>query len=183
MKSRIIRISEALELRSPCLEYTEELFAVLNTNRIRLQPWLPWISRMQEEKDVFRFLKESMAFNQGGQKFISFVFVQNKLVGSLGLMRIDKRNKKAELGYWLAECALGKGIMQQSCQHFIDYVFAQYELHRLEIRIPSTNKASKSIPIQLGFQAEGVLRESLFLSGQFCDTEIFSLLKKDWGNF
>jgi ribosomal-protein-serine acetyltransferase len=183
MKQAIIKVDKELELRLPSLEHAEELFSILNINRSRLEPWLPWVERMQEKKDVFRFLQESMAFNQGGQKFISFVFLQNKLVGSLGLMRIDRCHKKAELGYWLAEAAVGKGVMQRSCQPFISFVFSKYELHRLEIRIPSNNLASKSIPTQMGFQLEGVLKESLFLSGQFCDTEIFSLLKKDWGNF
>ena len=175
-----LKISEAIELKTPKAGDAQAIFQILDEHRIKLQQWLPWVNRMKSEKDVVNFLKESIAFNQGGQKLMAFVFFQNKLVGSLSLLRIDKKNKKAEMGYWLHPDMWRQGIMTSTCSGFIDFVFSNYPLNRLEIKTQPENIRSRAIPIRLRFRLEGRLREDTLLNGTFHDTEIFSLLKKDW---
>jgi ribosomal-protein-serine acetyltransferase len=53
------------------------------------------------------------------------------------------------------------------------------DLNRIEIRVKVGNKRSKSIPEKLGFQLDGVLRQSELFDGMYYDVEIYGLLAED----
>ena len=47
----------------------------------------------------------------------------------------------------------------------IQYVYEEYDIHRIEIRMSTKNKKSRAIPIRLGFTQEGILRSDECLQG------------------
>ena len=47
----------------------------------------------------------------------------------------------------------------------IQYVYEEYDIHRIEIRMSTKNKKSRAIPIRLGFTQEGILRSEERLQG------------------
>ena len=64
----------------------------------------------------------------------------------------------------------------------IQYVYEEYDIHRIEIRISTKNKKSRAIPIRLGFTQEGILRSEERLQGEFSDSYVYSLLEKNITN-
>lgn len=180
MDRKALLISDKLELRLPDVNFAEDLFQIVDRQRAYLGEWLPWVQETKSVVDSFAFLKTSRLFNKGGQKLVTFIFYEERMVGSVALVKISKENKSAELGYWLSQEMQGQGIVTQSCLRLLEYVFKKMDLNRIEINVISSNQKSLLIPKKLGFQSEGILREGIFLKEKFHDLERFSLLKKEW---
>ena len=99
----------------PSLDFTEELFALIQSQRTHLDPFLPWVKNIQKAWHVHGFLKEAMLLNKNKQQLTTLITHQQQLAGSLSLVKIDHKNKKAEIGYWLREDLQGQGIITKSC--------------------------------------------------------------------
>ncbi|MDC3210564.1 GNAT family N-acetyltransferase [Saprospiraceae bacterium] len=180
MTKKSLFINKNLELRLPEKEFAKTLFQIIEDQREYLGKWLPWVEKNKIEKDSLEFLKSSILFNNGGQKLTTFIFFNQELVGSIAFVKIDKRNKVAEIGYWLSKNQQGNGIVSLACQRLIKYGFEKMNLNRIEINIASENSKSLVIPNKLGFIHEGTTRESLYFNDKFYDEEKYSLLQKEW---
>jgi ribosomal-protein-serine acetyltransferase len=175
-------VSEDLSLVAPQLLHAKAVYDLIQRDRPYFEAWLSWVERTQTLQDVRRFIREAQAFNEGGQRLTTFVRSKNQIVGSLSFTRLNMRHKKGELGYWLSQPLQGKGLMTESCIKFIDFAFSELKLHRIEIRVLSDNEKSKGIPLRLGFQKEGTLRQAIWLNNRYHDMEIFGLLASQWSN-
>lgn len=175
-------IDEFLQLRLPRITMATELLAVVDRERDQLREWLFWVDNTTSLEDSQRFLKESNLFNRGGQRLTSFIYYKDQLVGSVGLVQIDKKNRKAELGYWLSSEVQGQGIMTRACQHLIRYAFKQLSLHRMEMRIATANHPSIAVAERLGFTYEGLQREALLINGMFHDVAWYGLINVEKGS-
>lgn len=180
MQELLLKIDKHLELRGANPAFAPEVYRLLQTQRPFLQPWLPWLEHARSITHIRRLLHDLAAFNEGGQRFTTFIFFEQELVGSIGLMRIYRQHRRAEIGYWLRREYQGRGIITRSCRALIKHGFLNLNMNRLEIHVPSHNTHSLNIPNRLGFQHEGTLRQYTLLNNDFQDMEIFALLKKDW---
>lgn len=180
MKGKTLFINEKIDLRLPELEFAESVFDILKLQRKYLEEWLPWANQTNTIEDCRKHIKNYKLFNIGGQKLMTFIFFDQNLVGSIGLVKIFKENQSAEIGYWLSQDFQGKGILTQSCQRIIQYAFEKMEINRLEINVASSHQKSINIPKRLKFHHEGTLRDGLFIQKKFYDLEKYSLLKRDW---
>lgn len=177
-----LKVSKGLELRLPKEVHAEELFAIIDMERAFLRTWLNWVDDTKRKADTLDFIKTSKAFNKGGQRLTTILFKEDLIIGSIGLIKINKTQKTAEIGYWLSEHQQGQGIMTASCKRIIDYTFRTLDINRIEIKVASPNKKSQGIPRRLGFIHEGTLREALFLYDKYFDLELFSFIRSDWNN-
>jgi ribosomal-protein-alanine N-acetyltransferase len=111
--------------------------------------------------------REKSAFN------FSIIYNQ-KHVGGIGV-RIDSfRSFIGELGYFIDEKYWGRGITTQAVRLLEDFIIANLNLHRIEIRMAIQNKASQKIAIKCGYKKEGILRESNFINGKWYDSYLYS---------
>jgi len=182
-KNRTLVVDKQTYLCFPTLEYTTELFQLIQSNRAYLAQYLPWIPNIQKEWHAQRFLKEARMMNKGKQRLTTLIIHQTKLAGAVSLVHMDTLNKRAEMGYWLKEDLQGQGIMTRSCSRLIRYAFMGLHLNRVEMRMVTGNTISKKIPLRLGFELEGILKEyQMKEEGRFENVEVYALLKKDWKN-
>ncbi len=101
------------------------------------------------------------------------------LAGVVGIT-VDRANRSAAIGYWLDEDSGGKGVMTAGVAAVVEDGFHRYRLVRVEIRADVHNRASRAIPERLGFQLEGVMRQSYHVAGErFSDDAVYSLLASD----
>ncbi|MCP3932946.1 MAG: GNAT family N-acetyltransferase [Bacteroidetes bacterium] len=180
MQKPFLQVNKNTSLRLPSLEMCDALFDIINDQRSYLGKWLPWVENIHTITHAKAFLYDAVRYNQGGQRFTTFIFFKNELVGSVSLVRINKEQRKGELGYWLSRELQGKGIVSNSCKTLLDFVFKNKNLERIEIRSEKMNHRSVNVPIRLGFTFEGTLRKSLFIHDEFFDLDMYSLLKEEW---
>ena len=176
----IVNVDDEINLCYPDIDMAAELFKTIDRQRNYLKRWLIWVDDNQSVEDSKKFLKMARVFNLGGQRFNTIIFYKGKIAGSVGFVKLDKPNRKGEIGYWLSEDLQGKGIITKSCKGLISFGFQQMNLNRIEIKLARENTKSEAIPVRLGFKHEGTLRQSRIINGQYYDSEIFGLLKKDW---
>ncbi|GAA1945718.1 GNAT family protein [Microbacterium deminutum] len=88
--------------------------------------------------------------------------VDGRWVGALGLHRVQ-RGGSAEIGYWMALPARGKGYLTEAARAAIDFAFdpGGLDLKRLEWRAVVGNVPSARAAHALGFRYEGLVRQGL----------------------
>ena len=102
------------------------------------------------------------------------------LVGRVGLMRLLADEYTAEIGYWTAPWARGRGIASEAVRLAADHGFESLGRHRLEIRHVPGNDASCGVANRAGFRVEGIQRAAHHHAVQgFEDLEVHSRLATD----
>ncbi len=167
-----------LELINP--GHAQAIFELVDKNRAQLRVWLPFVDRMQTVDFAKNFINGTMQRNAEESEHAFVIILDNKVIGRVGLYKIDLQNKIGEIGYWIAEDQQGKGIVTQSCKRIIDFAFTELQLNRIEIKCGTGNTKSQAIPERLHFTKEGILRQAEQLYDQFIDLNLYSLLKQDF---
>lgn len=80
----------------------------------------------------------------------------SRLVGMIGLTAQPVRS--AEIGWWLAPEARGRGLMGRAVELVVEAAFGRLELERLEWRAFVGNDPSRAVAERAGFTVEGSIR-------------------------
>jgi len=174
-----ISIDENIRLELIDEKHSQPIFDIVDKNRKHLREWLPFVDRMQTVEFAENFVKGTMQRNKDGIEFAFVIIDNDKVIGRIGVYKIDCQNKIGEIGYWLAENSQGKGIIHKSITAIIDLCFTALQLNRIEIKCGTENIKSKTIPEKFNFTKEGVIRQGELLYDKFIDLNLYSLLKTD----
>ncbi len=175
-----LALDEHTELRLLELHYAKELFALINSNKVYLREWLPWLDGIEGEDDVKAFIESTLQQYCNGNGLTACIFYDDKICGIIGYNNLSKKNKNVAIGYWLDYRTRGKGIITKACTRMINHAFDVMKLNRVEIRTAVHNARSRSIPEKLGFTNEGVARQSTWHYDHYVDHVIYGLLAEDW---
>lgn len=160
--------------------HAAELFALIERNRARLCEWLGWVDGTATLEDTRAFITSAMAQFARDDGFQLGVWLHGRLAGMIGFVGIDWGNRKTEIGYWLSEEAVGRGVMTSAARALTQYALVERGLNRVEIYCATGNRRSRAIPQRLGFRHEGTEREAGWLYDHFVDREIYAMLARDW---
>jgi len=107
---------------------------------------------------------------------------EKKVIGGFGLIDVDRHNKTAHLGYWLAKPYWRKGYITETAKEVIDFAFNKIKLRKLTIPIFKDNIPSNSLAKKLGAKLEGTLIQQCRskADGRIHDENIYGLFKGDW---
>lgn len=103
-----------------------------------------------------------------------------KIIGGIGLDKIDYKNKSAVLGYWLGKKYWGKKIMSEASKLILNHAFKELKLQRIQATVMHPNIVSMKVLEKNGFKHEGILRKKIFKNNKWMDIHIFGLLKNEW---
>ena len=156
------------------------LFQTLEANRAHLDPWLRWSGRLKSLADVEAYITRFAAKLEQGDGFHAGMWQGDTLVGGIVCHFINNESHKTEIGYWLVSSAVGRGLVNHACRTVITELFQQHKMHRIEIQCATDNLKSKAVAERLGFQFEGIKRESEWLTSRFADHAMYALLEQDW---
>jgi ribosomal-protein-serine acetyltransferase len=171
-------IKEGLYLQTIQEKHADELFRLIDTNRIYLRKWMPWEKNQISREDALLFITESEKELKEKRSIQAGLFYKETLCGMVGLHQINWLNKNARMGYWLSESFQGRGLTTQAAQRLLDYCFQELLLHRIEIYCGLGNGKSQAVAERLGFTLEGVLKETEWLNGKFIDHALYGLINK-----
>ena len=100
--------------------------------------------------------------------------------GALVLHSFDWRSRRAEVGFWLAVGARGRGVGTAAVSLAVSWAFAELDLLRIEMTTTRENPAVPALARRLGFTEEGVLRARNVERGQRVDIIWYGLLREEW---
>jgi ribosomal-protein-serine acetyltransferase len=180
--SFVLEVDDELSLRLVEPHHAEELYSVVDANRDHLARWLPWSRHTQSPDDTRKFAEQSL-HGYTERKLLSLsVLERGWIVGGTGWTDWKQGSERgaefasADIGYWLARDAQGKGIMTRCVRALIDYAFHERNLFRLTIRCEPSNARSCAVPKRLGFTLEGTLRHVCRWDGRWVDHDLYAML-------
>lgn len=112
--------------------------------------------------------------------------VGGKIVGLVSLIDVRRSHRewtleRAELAYWLAPEAQGKGLATEACRAVLAFGFGAMGLHKIIVAHASDNPASGAVAARLGFRHRGHERHAFQKHGVWHDMEHYELLADDLG--
>ncbi|MEV4869177.1 GNAT family N-acetyltransferase [Streptomyces syringium] len=108
------------------------------------------------------------------------IWADGTLVGGVLFRTFDAEAGTCEVGCWLEESAVGRGLVTRAIRLLIDWAVDVRGIHRVEWLAASTNTASVNVAQRLGMVRDAVLRESNLYRGVRHDMEIWSVLAPAW---
>jgi ribosomal-protein-alanine N-acetyltransferase len=101
------------------------------------------------------------------------------LLGTVSLRR-HARDRRAELGYWLAVPAWGRGYATEAVAAAVDFGFRQLGLARIYAQVFVGNAASAHVLDKLGMVNEGTKRQHIRKGRRLLDVVFYGLLREEW---
>jgi ribosomal-protein-serine acetyltransferase len=177
-----LRIRDDCELKLVEERHARAIFACVDKHRDSLRQWLPWVDASVSVDFTRNFIRTSLARFAEECSLQAGVWVGEEFAGMAGYAAVDWMNHKAEIGYWLAPCFEGRGLITDSCRALLSHAFTELGLNRVVIRCATGNWKSRAIPGRLGFHEEGIERQAQLLHDRYIDLVVYSMLASDWGS-
>ena len=175
-----IRVDEDTALIPTTSGQAALLFAIVDANRAYLKTWFPWIAQSVTVNDTVAFLETSERARSAGLAYEFLIEHRGDFCGVVGLNQIDKVNRAANCGYWIAEHHQGRGLVTTGCRVLLDFGFDAVGLNRVSVATATENHRSRRVAERLGFSYEGTFREVEWLNNRFVDHARYALLRRDW---
>lgn len=174
--------SSRLVLHPVSLDVMAEQFALIDASRAELEQFLPWVSECQTVYDLEKNIRLAMDNYQqftGEFWFNVFVKASHTLIGAVGFIIRDASVPYFEIGYWLSNEWLGKGMISEAVQRVEQYAFDECHANRLEIKMAGTNQRSRAVVLRCGYQLEACLHMARMLPcGQPDSTLIYAKIRE-----
>jgi len=124
-----------------------------------------------QEQEPARFAAKSelvFAITEGHE-------ADEKFCGVISFHSVSLGNHAAELGYWIAAPARGKGIGSTTAKMITEYGFQTMGFKRIEALVDVDNEASKALLRSAGYKLEGIMRQKVTRDdGSQIDMALFS---------
>ena len=102
---------------------------------------------------------------------------EKKLIGIVGLKNINYINSNAELYIYIGDNSyIGKGLGRDSLTTIVKFSFEEMNLHKIYLEVFSYNENAKLLYEKVGFEIEGILKESLFKNGRYYDKILMGII-------
>ena len=110
-------------------------------------------------QDAERFLAiAAMEATAGEGVALAVCDAADRLIGTIGLMEVDRRRGRGEIGYWTAAPARGRGAATRAVALLRDWAHAELGLTELEILAHRDNRPSQLVAERAGFSDTGEIR-------------------------
>lgn len=177
MSLPLLELGDGAEVRLLEPADAREVFALVDVNRERLRPFMPWVDTTTSAEVTRVFIERARASETDLEAL--GIFVRGAFAGAMGL-RIDPISREGEIGYWIDAASEGKGLVTRACRALIHHAFTALGLHRITLRAAPDNLRSRAIARRLGFSEEGVLREAERIGDRYHDLVVYGLLVHEW---
>ncbi len=148
-------------------EVTDHLSTYLPLSMIDEEQWFDRASQLEpDERPLAIELKEGRNW---------------RLIGNSGFFNLEWANRCAEFGLFIGDKTVwNKGYGTETVQLLLKHGFETLNLHRIYLRVYSTNPRARRSYEKAGFVLEGTLREAFYRHGKYGDVHIMSVLRSEW---
>jgi len=119
-------------------------------------------------------------YQRRGDDQIFAIEVGGRHIGNLGLHRIDRTHRKAEIGIVIGESEFwSKGLGKEAMRVALRYGFGALGMNKISLEVLEYNARAIHTYEKLGFQKEGMHREDVYKDGRFVHVVRMSLLARE----
>ena len=181
MKDDIVLTNGTVSLRFFKTGDAEVLYKAVRESLAEISPWLEFAHDDYSIKETKKWLKTHPKNQRNGIEYNFAIFdtKDSTFLGGCGLNRIDKLNKRANLGYWTRTGYTGRGVATAATLLLAKWGFKELKLNRIEILVATINRPSLHVAEKAGAQREGVMRKRIVVRDKVYDAVMFSLVRGD----
>ncbi len=171
-----------LKRTKPTLKIATNMFQVIDKNREHLNPWFPWPKETKKIEDTLKYLFTKEEDIKRNKRVEYGLYIKNKYIGNISIFDINKKNKSAEIGYWISSTYTRKWYMTEAIQILEKEAFEYMNLNRIQIKCDERNKASSGVAKKCNYKYEWKFRKNCFSEhfNDFRNTLVFSKLKSEY---
>jgi len=172
----------ALERNIATFKAAQRLFAVIDTNREHLLPWMGFAAKDKTKtaENTYNYLKNCENGWKKGDWFPYTIFENStgECIGCCALEDVSFINKSAERGSWLAKHARGKGYAQE-LGALLEAECDRMGLQRIYAKIDAENTASIKNMEKCGYTLEATMLSERWcpIRQQFRDMCVYAKVK------
>ena len=160
-----------------------DIFALFSNEELVKYYDLAAFSDIAQAKDLIEFFNKRFA-DGSGIRWAIRCKSSNQLMGTCGFNSWSQPMKNASIGYDLAPKFWRQGYAFEAVGAIIEAAFSGLlpcgPIHRIQADTVLGNTSSEALLSKLGFNMEGVRRESGYWKGQFHDLKCFGLLASEF---
>jgi UDP-4-amino-4,6-dideoxy-N-acetyl-beta-L-altrosamine N-acetyltransferase len=101
-------------------------------------------------------------------------------IGCVALNSIDLKHRRAEWSFYVSEDQQGKGVGCAVEFKFLDYVFSETEIKKLNCEVLGFNQEVIELHKRFGFVEEGIRRNHILRDGQTHDAHLMGITDCEW---
>lgn len=151
---------------------------------------LPEVTRFQgfaptSVEDAVRFIEEDICheMNQPDTWFQLGIFLDEEklLIGDLGIHFLPEESV-AEIGVTIAPGFQSKGFAKEAVRGVLNFLFDVLHKSKVVASVDPENIRSMALMAGIGFQLEGINKNTVFFRGAWTDDAVFEMTAKQWHN-
>ena len=138
--------------------------------------------RKDAESWIKRTIKKAKKKNATDYNFSIELKAEKKVIGCIGIEKIDRFSGNGETGSWINKKYWRNGYITEAKIAVNDFAFNKLKLIRLSSPVFSDNEASNRTQLKMGYKLEGTQRKCKrsIATGKLHDTNFYGLLKDEW---
>jgi RimJ/RimL family protein N-acetyltransferase len=154
-------------------------------NNYKVSKWLALVPNPYTKKDAedwISYCKQNAKSKNRSYYFAIELKSEKKVIGGIGIDKINKFHGIGGGGFWINEKYHGKGYGTEALAAKIGFAFNKLKLRRLESGFFKGNKPSLNLQKKFGYKVEGLRRKGFKCKadGKLKDEYTTALLKEDW---
>lgn len=175
----LILSGERLILRPPRRSDAEAIYRQIKDPAISRHTFIP---HPYELEHAYDFIKRASKSRRDGKTYSLSIFLKddNRLIGGIGLERINTKHRNAEIGYWLARKYWGQGYTSEAVTIMLKFAFNDLKLRRVFAGVMHPNAVSARLLERCGFTLEGRMRKSIKQRGRWMDILNYGILTEEF---
>lgn len=171
---RLVRVEDAAAINAAIVESMPEL-----------HEWMPWAATVPSVTDTEKHARETQ-MHYAERKSVGLqvnLRQDNTLIAMSGFHDINWAVPKLEIGYWLRTAYVGQGYMTEVVNCLTDFLFLDWQIKRVQIRMDNLNVRSWRVAERAGYTLEGILRnDALSPAGALRDTRVYAKVRRPDGS-
>ena len=105
---------------------------------------------------------------------------RDRLIGDFMIRVASVQHAQLELGWVLHPDFQGRGYAREAATAVRDLAFAELNAHRVQAFLDARNAASAALCERLGMRREATILEEEYHDGEWEDTAIYGILRREW---
>ena len=142
--------------------------AAVRANLDHLRPWMPWADadNAAESAQRERLTKVEQSWDDAqDHSFLLLDATESTLLGIFGMHRRIGPDA-IEIGYWLAEHAVGNGYATRATEALTQAALRLDDVSRVEIHCDEANVRSQKVPQRLGYRLDRIEPDGVQAPGE-----------------